>query len=395
VAVNDVTGMAQKGGPVLGHVRIASAPERLGSERIPLGGADLFIAADLVVATMPDALSRTGPQTRAIANVDATPTGAFTRDPDARLDSAALVARLRDHLGEVDTLPALRAAQAATGDSVGACLLLLGHAWQRGLVPLAAESIETAVGLNGVAIERNVAAFRWGRRLAADPQALGVLGVADAPAASLDELVARRGEFLAAYQDRRYADRYLALVSQVRRQEERVAPGSKRLAVAVARAAFKLMAYKDEYEVARLHALPEFRARLDTAFEGDYRLHVHLAPPLLARTDPATGRPRKLAFGGWIFRFFPLLAGLRFLRGTPFDPFGWTAERRLERRLVDEYFDLVRRLSERLDLQRLPVAVELAELPLAFRGFGPVKRQAVDKARESQQALERRLQASS
>jgi indolepyruvate ferredoxin oxidoreductase len=395
VTVNDVTGMAQKGGPVLGHVRIAATPERLGSERIPPGGADLLIAADLVVAAMPDALSRTGPQTRAIANTDATPTGAFTQNPDERIDSAALVARLQERLGEVGTLPALRAAQAATGDPVGASLLLLGHAWQRGLVPLGAESIESAIGLNGVAVERNLAAFRWGRRLAADPLALQSLGVHDASPASLEATIAHRRDFLAGYQDRRYAARYVDLVGQVRSRETSVVPGSQRLTEAVAHAAFKLMAYKDEYEVARLHALPRFRSRLDEVFEGNYRLRVHLAPPLLARTDPATGRPRKIAFGGWLFRLFPLLAGLRFLRGTPFDPFGWTAERRLERRLVEEYFGLVRRLCDGLDAGRLPIAIELAEQPLAFRGFGFVKAQAIDETRQRQRALEQRWQASS
>ena len=392
VSVNDVTGMAQKGGPVLGHVRLAATTEQLGSERIPLGGTDLLIAVDLLVAAMPDALSRTGPQTRVIANTDSTPTGAFTANPDAHIDSAGLVTRLRERVGQVETLPALQATQAAIGDAVGSGLLMLGYAWQKGLVPLAAASIEMAIGLNGVAVERNLAAFRWGRRLAADPQALRSLGVAAVTPASLDELIARRSDFLADYQDRHYADRYLALVQLAQESEEAVAPGSRRLTEAVARAAFKLMAYKDEYEVARLHALPQFRARLDEVFEGNYRLRLHLAPPLLTRADPTTGRPRKIEFGGWVFRLFPLLAGLRFLRKTPLDPFGWTAERRLERRLVEDYFNLIRHLAQGLDVANLPVAVELAAVPLAYRGFGQVKLQAVEDARQAQQALEQRWQ---
>jgi indolepyruvate ferredoxin oxidoreductase len=392
VSVNDVTGMAQKGGPVLGHVRLAATAEQLGSERIPPGGTDLLIAVDLLVAAMPDALSRTGPQTRVIANTDSTPTGAFTANPDAHIDSAGLVTRLRERVGQVETLPALQATQAAIGDAVGSGLLMLGYAWQKGLVPLAAASIEMAIGLNGVAVERNLAAFRWGRRLAADPQALRSLGVAAVTAASLDELIARRSDFLADYQDRHYADRYLALVQLAQESEEAVAPGSRRLTEAVARAAFKLMAYKDEYEVARLHALPQFRARLDEVFEGNYRLRLHLAPPLLTRADPTTGRPRKIEFGGWVFRLFPLLAGLRFLRKTPLDPFGWTAERRLERRLVEDYFNLIRHLAQGLDVANLPVAVELAAVPLAYRGFGQVKLQAVEDARQAQQALEQRWQ---
>ncbi len=238
--------------------------------------------------------------------------------------------------------------------------------------------------LNGVAVAMNVAAFQWGRRAAADEasvrQAAGLGGEAKKKE-SLAETVARRTAFLEAYQDRAYGQRYADFVAEVSRR----APHS--FALAVARNLFKLMAYKDEYEVARLHADPEFRASLKRQFDGDYRIAFHLAPPLLSRTDPATGRPAKLRFGPWAMALFPLLARLKILRGTRLDPFGRSAERRLERQLIADYRALIEGLLPRLSAANLKTAEALAALPEAIRGFGPVKEESIARARARQAEL--------
>jgi indolepyruvate ferredoxin oxidoreductase len=387
VRVNDVTGMAQKGGPVFGHVQVAREPEALATDRIPPGELDLLIAADLVVADMPEAALRSGPATRVVANTDTAETGRFTRDREARVDAAALLARLAARCGRLDALPAVRAATAAAGEPLGAALLLLGHAYQQGLVPLTQDSLLQAIRLNGGPVERNLAAFNWGRRLAAEPGALAELGVAATAAPDFDAELARRVGFLTAYQDAAWAARYRALVERVRAVESERAPGQDALARAVLANAFRLMSYKDEYEVARLHADAAFRHRLDASFDGPVRLRYHLAPPLLARRDPATGVPRKIEFGAWMGLAFRLLAPGKRLRGTPLDPFGRSAERRLERQLIADYFALIERLLAGLSPGNHALAVELAGLPDGIRGFGHVKLAAIGRVREQERML--------
>ena len=377
---NDVTGLAQKGGPVLGHVQIAADASRIASDRIPPGTADLLLAVDLVVATMPDAGLRLGTHTVAIANLDVAPTGAFTRDVDALPDGTALLAHLRARLAGVEALHATRAAAVSAGDPVAAGLLLLGYALQRGLLPLKAQSIEEAIRLNRVAVERNLAAFGWGRRLAADPTAAASLGLGDVAEATLDAYVARRSADLEDYQNAVYAARYRELVARVRAAEEQAVPGATALTRTVAEQAHRLMAYKDEYEVARLYSDPAFAARIAASFEGDYRLRLHLAPPLFARRDPHTGLPRKSEYGPWLLPVLRGLARMRRLRGTPLDPFGRTAERRAERRLIADYFDLVDELLANLDPQRHALAVELAGWTHGIRGFGHVKARSLAAA---------------
>ncbi len=391
--VNDVTGMAQKGGPVLGHVQIADDLANIGSDRVPPGATDVLLALDLVVANMPDAASRLGPRTVAIANLDVAPTGAFTRNVDALPDAGALLARLGPRVAGVETLHATQAAGAAAGDPVAAGLLMLGYALQRGLVPLRRESIEQAIRLNKVAVDRNLAAFGWGRRLAAEPGAASQLGVDHAGATTLDDFIARRVADLTDYQDATYASRYRRLVERVREAEARVMPGGSALTRAVAEQAYRLMAYKDEYEVARLYADPAFTAQLRGTFDGDYRLRLNLAPPLFARRDPHTGLPRKREYGPWMLPVLRGLARLRRLRGTPLDPFGYTAERRGERQLVADYFALVEQLLARLDAEQHTLAVELASWPRTVRGFGHVKARSLASALTRRDALLAKWQA--
>jgi indolepyruvate ferredoxin oxidoreductase len=289
-----------------------------------------------------------------------------------------------------DFEPFSEVAEAVTGDAIATNLMMLGFAWQRGLVPLAEATILNAIELNGVAVEANRRAFSWGRMLAHKADAVRALiedhGSAEPEPETLEALVAHRSDFLKRYQSARLARSYRDLVERVRAASGSVNPDGA-LALAVARYYFKLLAYKDEYEVARLYTNGEFQRRLGEQFEGDYKLAVHLAPPLLSGIDPNSGRPRKRRFGPWMLRVFGLLARLRFLRGTPLDPFGYSEERRAERRLIREYEALIAEILGTLDRDRLEDAIALASLPDEIRGFGPVKAAAIAQARERKAAL--------
>ncbi len=391
VSVLDFTGLAQKGGAVLSHVRIGGkAPLR--QARIEPGGADALIACDLVVAVSPDALAtlRRG-KSRVVANAHSLPTADIIRDPDYRIDTGRLLARLRRAAGEdrVGAIDAHRLALAVTGDAIGANVLLTGYAFQRGLVPLSLAAIERAIELNGVAVEANRRAFAWGRLAAADPDFVaGLLAPEEGPPRSFEALLAHRRAFLVAYQDEAYAASYEALVRRVAAHERALfGEGRAMLAEAVAEGLFRMMAVKDEYEVARLHTDGAFQRKLRETFEGRYRLRFHLAPPLLAWLKDAEGRPRKLAFGAWILPLMRLLARMKRLRGTSFDPFGWTAERRLERRLREEYRAMIEQILEGLDHHNHATAVKLAALPGMLRGFGHVRRANIARYQQERRVL--------
>ncbi|MFQ5773377.1 MAG: indolepyruvate ferredoxin oxidoreductase family protein [Kiloniellaceae bacterium] len=394
-SVLDMTGLAQKGGAVVSHIRIAPAPEDIHAVRLSAGGARLVLGCDLVVAAGFEALSKVAQgTTRAIVNSHETITGDFTRNPDLHFPTRPLHDLIAGAAGagNADFLDATRIATALTGDSIATNLFMLGYAWQKGLVPVSLEAIERAIELNGVAVEFNQQALLWGRRAAHDLAAVERLAAPrEAPrshhlSATLDEVVARRVSFLTEYQDAAYAARYKTLVERVRALEAERAPGMSGLAPAVARAYFKLLAYKDEYEVARLFTEGEFLAKVRERFEGDFKLRLHLAPPLLAPRDPETGHLRKREFGAWVLRAFKVLAKLRRLRGTPLDVFGYTAERRRERQLIADYETLVGELLAGLTPESHALAVDLASIPEHIRGFGHVKQKhlAEAKAREAE-----------
>jgi indolepyruvate ferredoxin oxidoreductase len=338
------------------------------------------------VAVEPESLSLLDPgRTAAVVNANVTPTSSFVTHRDAVPDEVALLARLGSGLGaeRIHHVAAATLAEQLLGDAIGVNLFLVGFAWQRGLVPLSRQAIARAIELNGVAVALNHAAFEWGRVAAHAPAAiekvlreLGGRGTDRAPR-TLDELVAHRAAFLTAYQDARYADRYAGLVRLARAAETQVKPGARDLAETVARNFFKLMAYKDEYEVARLLTEGSFDAALKRQFEGDLKLSYHLAPPLFARLDPTTGRPPKIAFGGWLRPVLRLLARMKRLRGTAFDLFGYTEERRRERALRDDYESTFRRLLPTLAAANYETVLALAGLPDEIRGFGPVKEAAI------------------
>ena len=333
-----------------------------------------------------------------VVNTQETMTGDFTRDADLVFPADALMRGIERAAGSrrVDRVDATRIATALTGDAIATNMFMLGYAWQKGRIPLSAAAIERAIEINGVAVASNLRAFDWGRRTAADREAVvqqAGPGVDVAPprrSEDLEAIVERRAAFLVEYQDAVYAGRYRTLVERVREAERARAKGMRGLAEAVARGYFKLLAYKDEYEVARLHAAPEFRRRLEATFEGDWTLEFHLAPPLFARRDPATGEPRKSRYGAWMMRVFGVLARLKGLRGTAFDPFGYTRERRAERRLIERYEQVVSSLLGGLDHTNHAVAVEIASLPDRIRGFGHVKARSMEEAeRREAELLER------
>ncbi|HUB94747.1 MAG TPA: indolepyruvate ferredoxin oxidoreductase family protein [Stellaceae bacterium] len=393
--VLDFTGLAQKNGAVMSHIRLAPAPEDLQSVRIAPGGADLVLGCDMVVAASPQALSRIEHGvTRVIVNSDLQPTAAFVMNGDVDFEARAMERALIAAAGPgcLDLIDATGIATALIGDSIATNLFMLGYAYQKGLVPLSFAAIERAIELNGVSIEANKHTFHWGRLAAADHARLESLLKPQHPAEApkplpLAALIERRAAFLTRYQDEAYARRYRDAVAAVEAAEKARVRGHDALALAVANNLFKLMAYKDEYEVARLYTDGTFAEKLGRAFEGDYRLEFHLAPPILASRDPDTGHLQKRSFGPWVMRVFGMLARLKRLRGTRFDPFGRTPERRMERRLITDYEETMREVSAALNQDNHALAVELARLPERIRGYGHVKERAVAAAKTRETAL--------
>ena len=385
----DFMGFAQKGGAVLSHVRVASSPARLHQVRIDLRQADAVFACDLVVAAMPDSLAvmRAG-HTRVLANDREIPTADFTRERDASINKDGLLEKLGLAAG-LDNLARLDAHETAArflGDPIGGNILLMGYAWQAGLVPVGLPALLRAIELNGVAIDMNKRAFMLGRLAAADAAALDRMDRSERKVIQfsapkpLADTVAVRTAFLTDYQDAAYARRYADAVAAVERREAEIDPsGARKLSKLVARNLFKLMACKDEYEVARLHADPAFREQIAAQFEGDYKLAFHLAPPLLARRKPGSDVPAKMTLGGWMMPVFGTLAKFKSLRGGPLDVFGYTHERKRERALRERYLAFAASLATSLTPANREAALKLAQLPDNVRGYGHIKLAAMDR----------------
>ncbi len=396
VSVLDMTGLAQKGGAVISHIRIAKSPEDLHAVRIAAGSAKLMLACDMVTAASVEGLSKVSKEeTTAIVNTQRTMTGAFTRDPDLAFPGKAFEDAIRASAGEnsTDFVDATRIATQLLGDSIAANLFMLGYALQKGHIPLSLEAVERAIELNAVAVDFNKQALLWGRRAAHDLDTVEKIATPPTPkpvhreiADDIEEMIEKRAAYLTAYQDKAYADRYVALVREVETAESNKTPGLDGLTEAVARYAFKLMAYKDEYEVARLYTDGAFRRQLEDQFEGDYKIEFNLAPPLFSQRDPETGHLKKKTYGAWMLPAFKLLAKMKGLRGTAWDIFGKTEERRTERRLIEEYFAQMKEVVGALDRENHAAAVDLAKIPELIRGFGHVKDRHLmtAKARQAQ-----------
>ncbi|HCV45394.1 MAG TPA: indolepyruvate ferredoxin oxidoreductase family protein, partial [Deltaproteobacteria bacterium] len=377
VGILDMIGLAQKGGAVLSHLRIGNSPDDIHSPRIASQGADLVIGGDLVVTGGQKTLSviKSG-HTKLVVNSYELITGDFTKNADMLFPSLKIKQSIQQFAGSDHTefLDASRLATALIGDTIATNIFMLGFAYQRGLIPLEQSSIEKAMEINGLSVEGNKLAFLWGRRTAHDGKRVSELtssivagfGLKDPPE-GLDELIQHRADVLRDYQNKSYVQRYLHLVERVRTLEIDRVPGSTEFTEAVASYYFKLLAYKDEYEVARLYTNGDFMQKIKGRFEGDYKLKLHLAPPLFSSRDAHSGEPVKTAYGAWILSAMNLLARFKFLRGTAFDPFGKTAERKMERRLIEEYEQTIEELLRGLSKKNHALAVEIARIPEQIR----------------------------
>jgi indolepyruvate ferredoxin oxidoreductase len=383
-SVLDMTGMSQKNGSVTSHVKIAATPDRLRAQRIATGEADLILGCDMLTAGAADAVSKMGPgRTAAIVNLHEQPTGTFAQNADWQYPAEQvreLILEAAGGQGAVDFLDATKLATALMGDSIAANLFMLGYAWQKGRIPLTEAALMRAIELNGVAVASNKQSFLWGRRAAVDIKrvertATPSQAIVVQMPQSLETVIKKRVEFLTGYQDSAYAAVYEDLVNRVRAAETAQGLGNK-LSTAVAKYYFKLMAYKDEYEVARLYTDGRFVEQLKTQFEGDFKLKFNLAPPLFAKKN-AKGHLVKAEFGSWMWGAFKLLAKMKGLRGGAFDVFGYTEERKMERALIVEYRQMIEALLPVLSGENVANAVELASLPEQIRGFGHVKEKAV------------------
>jgi len=388
--------MSQKNGAVTSHVRIAPRPEDIQAQRIATGEADLILGCDMLTAGAHEAISKTRPgRTVAVINTYEQPPGPFARNPDWQFPAEQIRALIDESVGSRSHfLNATRLATALMGDSIATNLFMLGFAFQKGRIPLLENSIMQAIELNAVAIEANKQAFVWGRRAAVDLGRVEKLASPTQPVVvhmpqTLDALIARRVAVLTEYQNAAYAQPYQKLVEQVRRTEASVSAGDA-LTRAVAKSLFKLMAYKDEYEVARLYTDGKFEKRLNQTFEGDFKLKFNLAPPMLAKRD-SQGRLLKAQYGSWMRYAFKLLARMKFLRGTALDPFGRTEERRLERELIDQYRASVSTAVSKLSADNFALVSELASLPEQIRGFGHVKLASIEKVKTRWRAIEQAL----
>jgi indolepyruvate ferredoxin oxidoreductase len=404
LSVLDMAGLAQKGGAVMSHVRIAATPEELHATRIAMGEADLVLGCDMITTATNEGLGkiRAG-VTKVVINSAESPTAEFVTNRDWQFPGSNNQRDILDALGgaqfaaNAGFVDAGGLATKLMGDAIYTNPFVMGYAWQKGWVPLSYEALLRAIELNGVAIEANKKAFEWGRFTAHDLAAVKRIAEPEANVLelkrltrTLDELLIDRVRFLSDYQDAAYSVRYSALVDKVRRVEEKL--GSTKLTEAVARYFFKLMAYKDEYEVARLYTETGFIEKIKSQFEGDYKLNFYLAPPLLAKRNDK-GELTKKQYGPWMFSAFKLLAKMRIFRGTALDVFAYTAERKTERALIGEYEQMIEAILPKLSSDNLSIALQLASLPEEIRGYGHVKEAALAKARTLQSELLARFKA--
>ena len=390
-ALIDMVGISQKNGAVVTHIKIAARPEEISAVRVARGHADLILGCDLVTSGSERILSAASRmKTSAVVNTHEVMPANFTHDADFDVQGTALTLKIAAAVkqGGLSAIDATGIATKLMGDSIAANLFTLGYAWQKGLIPVSREAIAQAVTLNGVSVKMNLSAFTWGRRAAVDEQAVRtVIGAKlEAKPETLDDILARRVAFLTDYQDAAYAESYSTFVQKVR-------AASEALAIPVAKNLFKLMAFKDEYEVARLYSDGTFAQNLARQFKGDYKLTFHLAPPVLGRKDGFTGKPLKTEFGPWMMTGFRLLARMKRLRGTRFDVFGHTAERRMERQLIADYRAMIERLLANPQTLNSEAAQELAALPEMIRGFGHVKEASAAKAKAREAELLRALES--
>ncbi len=390
-SVLDMTGLAQKGGSVLSNLIIAQSPDDISSMHVANGGADLIIGGDLVVSASDKVLLAADPQrTRAVVNNYKMMSGDFTRISDLKFPGSELQSVIEKSVNanQLTFVNSNHYAEHLFGDTIAANFFMIGIALQKGYLPISLEAIERAIELNARSVEMNKQALHRGRQYAVDHASIdrevrGTFTAVDESKTTedlkLQDSVELRDKVLVRYQNNAYAVRYRKLVQQSLQAEESKAPGMQGFAEAVARYYYKLLAYKDEYEVARLYSEADFRKQLEQQFEGDYKIRFHMAPPIIGKKDNVTGLPVKTTFGPWMERMLPVLAKFKFLRGTPFDPFGRSDDRRMERKLIHQYEQIVNEIMSGLTTDNHRLAIELASYPEFIRGYGHIKRQHVEE----------------
>lgn len=390
--IQDFSGLAQKGGAVLSHVRLANTTDLVSSAQIISGEADLLLAADTVVASSKETVKvLNSKRTNAVLNTHLSPVSNFVFDRDFDFRESAVVKTIAKVVKEkADQIDFAKLSEIVCGDSIATNIMMVGYAFQKGLIPVSSDALLKAIELNGIAVNANILAFNWGRKFAESPKEIAAIIERHFPAleqnASLDKYVAKRAEFLTDYQDEKLASKFRSQIEAIKAAESAISK-SEILTRTCAQNYFKLLSIKDEYEVARLFSNGEFEKEINKVFEGDFKVNYHLAPPIFGGMKHPNGRPRKRQFGPSTKHLFKLLAKMKALRGTPFDIFGYTAERKMERGLVEAYETILSEFTGKLTEKNLAAAIELANYPNKIRGFGPVKEKSAEKADETKKQL--------
>ena len=384
----DVAGLAQRNGPVTSHLRVANSPSELHSTRIATGSADLIIGCDIVVTTGMEPVSKISKnRTHMVINSHVAPTSNFASNPDLDLSSARMIKGLKE-VASNDLMHLINATKFATslmGNAIAANLFLVGYAIQKGLFPISLTAVERAIELNGVSVQMNKESIYWGRLAAIDIKKVESIALNDVEAKivveTLDSVIDDRYDFLVGYQNKKYADQYKALVLRIKDIDMSVSNNEESLSMAAAKFYFKLMAYKDEYEVARLHTGDEIKKYLDDKLEGNYKIEYSLAPPVLGGRDKLTGRYPKRKLPSVTYYLFALMKRFKVLRGTPFDIFGMSSHRKTERKLIVEYEEMMSRVINKVDINNYDSAVKIASLPDHIKGYDVVKEANIEKTK--------------
>ena len=384
----DVAGLAQRNGPVTSHLRVANSPSDLHSTRIASGAADLIIGCDIVVTTGIESMSKINKNyTNIVLNSHVAPTSNFTSNPDLDLSSARMIKGLNEIASPklMHVVNATKFATSLMGNSIAANLFLVGYAIQKGLFPISISAIERAIELNGVSVEMNKESVYWGRLAAIDIKKLEKITSSESKSLELSEslssIIDDRYNFLTAYQNTKYADKYKSLINKIIKIDESISNDRDDLSVAAAKFYFKLMAYKDEYEVARLHTGHEIKNFLKDRIEGSYKIEYSLAPPAFGGRDKFTGRYPKRKLPSYTYYIFAIMKHFKFLRGTPFDLFGMSSHRKIERGLILDYESMLLEISNNINIKNYDVAVKIASLPDHIKGYDVVKESSIEKSK--------------
>lgn len=384
----DVAGLAQRNGPVTSHLRVANSPEELHSTRIAAGTADLIVGCDIVVTTGMEPISKINKdKTNLVINSHVAPTSTFASNPNLDLSSARMIKGLKAVTSDelIHFINATKFATSLMGNAIAANLFLVGYAIQKGLFPISLPAIERAIELNGVSVEMNKESIYWGRLAALNIKKVESIAFSEIPSTeiteTLESVIEDRYDFLVSYQNKKYADKYKSLVQKIINTDKSISNKKEDLSMAVAKFYFKLMAYKDEYEVARLHTGDEIKKYLEDKLDGDYKIEYSLAPPVFGGRDKRTGRYPKRKLPSATYYLFSIMKQFKFLRGTAFDLFGMSSHRKTERALISEYEGMMSEIIAKINIDNYDAATKIASLPDHIKGYDVVKELNIEKAK--------------